>query len=345
MGVMRRAVLYGEKDLRIEECPIPDIGDDDVLVRNMVSTTCGTDVKIYKRGYPLLKPPHPFGHEFSGVIAATGRNVKNFSEGDRVAVHNSAPCNRCWYCKNNLQSMCSDMLFNRGAYAEYVKVPGRIVSQNMFRMPDSLSHRTAALMEPLSCAVYGLANCPVATGDTVIINGAGPIGLMFVKLSAMAGARVIVTDLSESRLMTARMLGASETVKVNGAADTAQEVRKLTEDGRGADIVIEATGLVKVWEDSMWMVRKGGFVLFFGGTSTGSSFKGDANLMHYSQVTLKGVFHTTPLHVMKAFNLLKDGAISGDVFVQDSYALSDLEKAILSHSEQKVVKNCIDYTL
>lgn len=345
MGTMQRAVLYKEKDLRIEECPIPEIGDDEVLVRNMVSTTCGTDVKIYKRGYPLLKPPHPFGHEFSGVIAAAGKSVKGFREGDRVAVHNSAPCNRCWYCKNDLQSMCQDLMFNRGAYAEYVRVPGRIVRQNMFRMPDSMSHKTASLMEPLSCAVYGIANCPIETDDTVVVNGAGPIGLMFVKLCALKGAKVIVTDLSESRLATARILGAADTIAVTGNSDIAEEVRKLTEDQRGADVVIEATGLVKVWEDSIRMVRKGGFVLFFGGTSTGSSFKGDANLMHYSQVTLKGVFHTTPLHVMKAFNLLKEGHIDSDVFIQDSYRLADLEKAIIEHSNQKVVKNYIDYTL
>ena len=113
---MRRAVLYRQEELRIEECPIPEIGDGEVLVKNKISTTCGTDVKIYKRGYPLLVPPHPFGHEFSGVIAAVGKRVKGFKEGDRVAVHNTAPCNECYYCKRGLSSMCEDMLFNRGSY-------------------------------------------------------------------------------------------------------------------------------------------------------------------------------------------------------------------------------------
>ena len=193
---MLRAVLYKEKDLRIEERPIPEIMDGEVLIKNKISTTCGTDVKNYKRGYPLLKPPHPFGHEFSGVIAGVGKNVKGFKEGDRVAVHNTAPCNECYFCKKGQPSMCEDLLFNRGAYAEYVKVPERIVRQNMFKLDDSISHKTASLMEPFSCAVYGIDNCPIQQGDTVIINGAGPIGLMFARLAVLKGAKVIITEIS-----------------------------------------------------------------------------------------------------------------------------------------------------
>lgn len=176
---MLRTVLYNEEDLRIEECEIPEIGDGDVLIKNKISTTCGTDVKIYKRGYLLLEPPHPFSHEFSGVIAAVGKNVKKFKEGDRVTVHNTDPCNQCYYCKKGLHSMCEDMMFNRGSYAEYVKVPERLVNQNMFKLSNEISHKTASLLEPLSCAVYGIENCPIQLGDTVIINGAEPIGLMF----------------------------------------------------------------------------------------------------------------------------------------------------------------------
>ena len=207
---MLRAVLYKEKELRIEEAPIPEVGDDEVLVKNKVSTTCGTDVKIYKRGYPLLTPPHPFGHEYSGVIAAVGKNVKKFKEGDRVAVHNTAPCGHCYFCKKGQFSMCEDMLFNRGSYAEYVKVPGRIVEQNMFKLDDTISHKTASLMEPFSCAVYGIDNCPIQQGDTVIVNGAGPIGLMFARLAVLRGGKVIVSDMKENRLETARKLARLE---------------------------------------------------------------------------------------------------------------------------------------
>ncbi|WP_040213213.1 alcohol dehydrogenase catalytic domain-containing protein [Clostridium polynesiense] len=340
---MLRAVLYKEEDLSIEECPIPEIGPNDVLIKNKISTTCGTDVKIFKRGYPLLKPPHPFGHEFSGVITAVGKAVKGFKEGDRVAVHNTAPCNQCYFCKKGLLSMCEDMLFNRGSYSEYVKVPERIVKQNMFLLDNSISHKTASLMEPFSCAVYGIENCPIHPGDAVVVNGAGPIGLMFVRLAVISGAKVIVTDMVDSRLQLAIKLGAWKTVNVGDTENSVQVIRELTDGNRGADIVIEATGIIDVWETSVKMARKGGFVLLFGGTKSNSILRVDSTLLHYSQITIKGVFHTTPLHVMTALELLKMGVISSDDFIQNEYKLQDLEIAIREHASGKVIKNCIVY--
>ena len=239
--------------------------------------------------------------------------------------------------------MCEDMLFNRGSYAEYVKVPGRIVQQNMFKLDDSISHKTASLMEPFSCAVYGIDNCPIQQGDTVIVNGAGPIGLMFARLAVLKGGKVIVSDMKQNRLDVAEKLGVWKTVNLTGIEDSVTALRELTDEGRGADVVIEATGLINVWETSVKMARKGGFILLFGGTKSGSVLHVDATLLHYSQVTIKGVFHTTPLHVMKALELLKMGVISSDDFIQNEYRLPDLEKALLEHAEGKVIKNCIIY--
>lgn len=340
---MKRAVLYEQEDLRIEECPLPEIGPEEVLVKNKISTTCGTDVKIYKRGYPLLTPPHPFGHEYSGIITAIGKNIKGFREGDRVAVHNTAPCNACYFCKKGVPSMCEDMLFNRGAYAEYVKVPERIVRQNMFVLDHTISHKTASLMEPFSCAVYGVELCPIHLGDTVVVNGAGPIGLMFARLVVLRGGRVIVTDMAETRLTLARKLGVHEIINMSGVEDPVAAVKEKTNAGRGADVVIEATGLIGVWETSVQMVRKGGFVLLFGGTKSGSVLQIDATMLHYSQITIKGVFHTTPRYVQIAFELLQMGVISSDDFIQHEFSLERLEDAILEHAAQKVIKNCIVY--
>ncbi len=340
---MLRAVLYKEKDLRIEEIPIPEIGPDEVLIKNKISITCGTDVKTYNRGYPLLKPPHPFGHEYSGVIAKIGKDVNGFKEGDRVAVHNTAPCNECYYCKKGVPSMCENMLFNRGSYAEYVKVPSRIVKQNMFAMPDIMTHKTAALMEPLSCAVYGISHCPIELGDYVVVNGAGPIGLMFIRLAVMKGAKVIATDMTQSRLDLAMKLGAYKTVNMSSVTDGVVAVKGLTDNLRGADVVIEATGLVQVWNDSIKMARKGGFVLLFGGTKQNMLFEVDTTLLHYSQLTIKGVFHTTPRHVAEAFELLKMNVISSDDFIQNDYSLKDISSALEEHAAHKVIKNCIVY--
>lgn len=342
-NVMRQAMLYEVEDIRILEQPIPTPGPGEVVVANKVSTTCGTDVKNFKRGYPLVKPPHPYGHEFSGVVAWVGDGVTAFREGDRVAVHNTAPCGHCYYCKHDQPSMCESLVFCRGAYAEYVKVPAPIVAQNMFVIPDSLSHKAASLMEPLSCAVYGIENCPIALGDTVVINGAGPIGLMFARLAVLRGARVLVTDMLPGRLALAERLGVWKTLNLTGVEDTVEAVRALTVDGRGADVVIEATGLIQVWETSVKMARKGGFVLLFGGTKSGSVLSVDATLLHYSQITIKGVFHTTPRHVAAALELLKLGVISAEDFVQNEYPLERLEEAIREHASGAVIKNCIVY--
>ena len=340
---MKRAVLYAQQEIVIEEIMIPEIKSDEVLVKTKVSTTCGTDVKTYMRGYPLLKPPHPFGHEFSGVLENVGSEVIGFKIGDRVAVHNSAPCNECYFCKKGDYSMCENLLFNRGAYAEFVKVPGRIVRQNMFVMPDTMSHKTASLLEPLSCAVYGIDLTPIQLGDLVVINGAGPIGLMFARLAVLRGARTVITDMVDSRLELAMKLGVWKTVNLSNVEDSVQTIINLTENKRGADIVIEATGLISVWNSSVRMVRKGGFVLLFGGTKSGSNLEVDATVMHYSQITLKGVFHTTPRHVAIAFELLKQGVIVSEDFIQHEFKIDDLETAILQHAHQEVIKNCIVY--
>lgn len=340
---MLSAMLYGVEDIRIVETPIPEIGPGEVLVKNRISTTCGTDVKNFKRGYPLLKPPHPYGHEFSGVIAAMGKDVRNFHEADRVAVHNTAPCNECYFCKKGLYSMCEHLTFNRGSYAEYVRVPESIVRQNMFVLDDSVSHKTASLMEPFSCAVYGIESCPIHLGDTVVVNGAGPIGLMFARLAVLKGARVIVTDMMPNRLDLAAKLGVWKTCNLTNVENTVETVRSLTDLERGVDVVIEATGLIGVWKTSVQMARKGGFVLLFGGTKSGSVLEIDATLLHYSQITVKGVFHTTPRHVMTALELLKMGVISSDDFIQNEYRLPELEKAIREHASGKVIKNCIVY--
>lgn len=343
MAKMKRAVLWNQQEIRIEEIDIPKPKKGEVLVKNVISTTCGTDVKNYKRGYPLVKPPHPYGHEFSGIIVETGEEVEKFKVGDRIATHNSAPCNECFYCKKGLYSMCEKPSFNRGSYAEYTIVPEPIVRQNMFLMPDDMDFKTASLLEPFACAVYGIDNCPIELGDTVVINGAGPIGLMFARLAVLRGAKVIVTDLKENRLEIAKKMGVWKTLNLTDIDDSVTYVRSFTDDQRGADVVIEATGLIQIWENSIKMARKGGFVLVFGGTKSGSVLNVDAVLMHYSQITIKGVFHTTPRHVAEAFELLKMGVINANDYVQNEYRIDDLEKAILEHAAGDVIKNCIVY--
>ena len=153
---MKIAYFYGPEDVRIEETAIPEPGYGEVVIKNKVALTCGTDLKTYLRGHPLWIPPAVFGHEASGVVYKVGEGVEKFKVGDRVVAHNSAPCHECIYCKTHQYSMCENNLFNSGAFAEYQKIPERIVRQNMFKLPDTLDFKSAALTEPFSCAVYGV---------------------------------------------------------------------------------------------------------------------------------------------------------------------------------------------
>ncbi|TPR58437.1 L-iditol 2-dehydrogenase [Enterococcus sp. AZ089] len=343
---MKKVMFYAPKDIRVEEATIPEPGFGEVVVKNHVTLTCGTDVKTYMRGY-RYEPPFSMGHETAGTVFKIGEGVENFKVGDRVVPHNSAPCNHCYYCKNGLHSLCDELIqnqFTNGGYAEYQLIPKAIVEQNMFLIPENMSDKQAALLEPLACAVYGIDNVPIKLGDTVCVNGCGPIGLMFIRLAYLRGARVIACDLSLSRLRLAEKLGAAEIIQIAKDTNQVEAVRKLTENSRGVDSVIEAVGLPEVWELSIDMVRKGGFVLCFGGTKKDVKVPIDTTRLHYDQITLKGVFHTTPEHVNQAFELLKMNAIKAEDFVQKEYDIENVEQAILEHAAGDVIKNCISYT-
>ncbi len=342
---MKKVSFYAPEDIRVEEAPVPAPGPGEVVVKNKVTLTCGTDVKTYKRGY-RYEPPFSMGHEASGIVESVGEGVTKFKRGDRVVAHNSAPCGKCYYCKKGLQSMCPELIqnqFKNGAYAQYQLIPAPIVEQNMFHMPDSMSYKQAALLEPLSCALYGTANVPIELGDTVCVNGCGPIGLMFIRMCYLRGARVIACDLSDVRLELAKKLGAQEIMNIKNVDDQARAVRDMTEDKRGVDAAIEAAGIPEVWSIAMNMARPGGFVLCFGGTKKGLSVPVDTTKLHYEQITIKGVFHTTPVHVNAAFEMLKMNAISADDFVQNEYEIEEIEKAILEHASGAVIKNAIIY--
>ncbi|WP_080848289.1 zinc-dependent alcohol dehydrogenase [Cytobacillus gottheilii] len=339
---MKRVVYHGIQDLRLEETDIPVPSYGEVVVKNHVTLTCGTDAKMYMRGY-RYQPPHLIGHEASGVICAVGEGVEKFKVGDRVVAHNTAPCHKCYYCKKGQHSMCIDLPSNLGSYAEYQLIPKRIVEETMFLLPDDMDYKQAALLEPLACAVYGTSEVPIELGDTVVVNGCGPIGLMFIRLSYLRGARVIAVDMKENRLTLAKKMGAQEIVNISEDIDQVQEVRKLTEEERGVDIAIEATGVTAVWNMAFDMVRPGGTVLCFGGTKKDTTVTFDCTRLHYEQITVKGVFHTTPIHVHAAFELLKMNAITADDFVQNEFSIEETEQAILEHARGEVIKNCIIY--
>lgn len=341
---MQAAVFHAPGDVRIEDIPVPIPGPGEVLVRIARALTCGTDLKTWRRGHPTImqKVPTPFGHEFAGTIEEVGPGVDpRWRPGMRVVAANSAPCNRCPYCRMGRQSLCENLEFLWGAYAEYIVVPTRIVEQNLYEIPAGMSDEAACLVEPLACAVHGVAETPIAVGDTVAVNGAGPIGLFFVKLAALRGATVICCDLGETRLAVARRLGATHTVNVSETPDQVAAVLALTPSGRGVDAGIEAVGLPEVWEKTVEMVRPGGVVNLFGGAKGGSTFSVSTTRLHYGELTIKGVFHHTPRYVQTALELLASGVVPADEFISGSVALADVVEALERMGRQEGVKYAV----
>jgi L-iditol 2-dehydrogenase len=323
---MLAAVLYGSEDLRMEQIPVPRAGEGELVVRVGAALTCGTDLKVYRRGYHamMLKPPIVFGHELAGMVVEVGSGVTKFAVGDRVLPMNSAPCDACYFCSHGQQNLCENILFNNGAYAEYLRIPARIVEKNTLLVPDGVALEHAALTEPLACVVYGFDASGARAGDTMVVIGAGPIGLMFIHVAQLSGVRVIAVVKREDQIASARLFGASEVVQIADGVDTVAAVRELTGDGRGADVVIEAVATPATWEAAVAMVRKGGMVNFFGGPPSGTVVGLDTNRLHYGDITLKASFHHTPGACAAAFALIRGGKFRASEFITRTASLEEV---------------------
>lgn len=330
---MRAAVFHGPGELRIEDVPDPTPGPGEIVVDVRAAATCGTDLKSYRRGHPKLFPvlPAPFGHEFAGVVSAVGEGAEGFPVGARVVAANTAPCGHCWACTRNRQSLCENLEFLNGAFAEKVLVPRAIVERNTYVMPDSLDFAAAAPLEPLATVVHGIAESGITLGDTVVVHGAGPIGLMFTRLATLRGANVISVDQTPWRLQQATAAGAVETIDLSDLTSPEERVARIksrTPGGRGADVSIEAVGLPGVWEQAVRSLRPGATAVLFGGTPSGALFSVDSSAMHYEEYTLKGVFHHTPDYVRTAVELLSSGKVDGHSLVTEVRPLEDLVRSL-----------------
>ena len=316
---MLAAMFYGPMDVRLEERPIPQPGPGEVLLQVAAATTCGTDVKTYRRGHPLLfrQTPAGFGHEGAGLVAAIGDGVTHCHTGDAVVVANSAPCQQCFYCRRGRLSLCEDLHFLNGAYAEYLLVPERIVCQNLYQLPPGTPFAAAALTEPLACALHGIDASEIMQGDTVVILGSGPLGLLLVAGAKLRGAHVIVTGHGAQRLALAHHFGADIVIDVEVLSSSEQlsAIRNAMHTERGADVVIEAVGTPETWALATSLARPGGLVNFFGGCPAGTQVTLETRPLHYSELTLKGVFHHTPAYFAQALELITQHRIDVEVLI------------------------------
>jgi L-iditol 2-dehydrogenase len=324
---MKAAVLYGKEDVRVEEISLRPLRRGEVRIRIEAALTCGTDLKVFRRGYHarMIVPPAVFGHELAGVItevhpAQPATDNSAWRVGDRVVAANSAPCGRCFSCRHDQENLCDDLLFLNGAYAQYIVVPARIALKNLLRLKPATAFRDAALTEPLACVVQGIEDTRLVRGDRVLIIGAGPIGLMFVALARHLGCSVSVAGRGKERLAKARRLGARRIFDVTGQEDLSPE----NLGGASFDVVIEAVGKPQTWEAAVNLVRKGGKVNFFGGCPSGTTVSFDTSLVHYSNLTLLASFHHTPRTIRRALELIETGVIRAAEFIDGECHLSDL---------------------
>jgi L-iditol 2-dehydrogenase len=318
---MRQARLTAPKTLQWHEAPTPQPGPGELLVRVRAALTCGTDLKTYRRGHPKLAFG-PFGHEASGDVIATGRDVTDFKAGDAIMWVQTAPCGECSRCRAGSENLC-ERLFDEialGAYADYIVLPRKVVRRNVFRKPVGLSYIEAAFLEPLSCIVHGWnvmrrANAERPTPQNVAIVGAGTIGLLHLLYAGHAGSRTCVIARSAQRLALAAKLGAEETI------DASSPDASL---GPRFAAVIECAGSADAWRQALALTRAGGRTLFFSGLPSGTEVPLDATRLHYEELTCLGAFHFTPADVREARDLLVAGRLALRPLISGVAPLSNL---------------------
>jgi L-iditol 2-dehydrogenase len=329
---MRAAVLHGKEDVRVEDLPLPVPGPGEILLRNHAALTCGTDVKVFRRGYHarMLTPPAVFGHEVAGVVEAVGNGVSAVAPGARVMVANSAPCGVCRFCGEGRENLCDDLLFWNGAYAQFSRIPARIVAKNLVRLSDGVSYRKAAMVEPLACVLRAVEESGIREGQSVAVIGTGSIGLMFAVLGRLQGAGVVSVGRHPERLRKAQTLGAIAVLDAGDGDELGLRLRELSPHGRGFDVVIEAAGQVETAEAAFEAVGKGGVVNLFAGPARGTHVSLDIARAHYEGITIAASFHHTPAAIREAHRLVAEGLVDPDQFITSEASLEELPAVLAS---------------
>lgn len=334
---MRALVCEGPGQVALRDLPVPAAGPGEVVVRVEATLTCGTDLKLLRRGHPKVPFPTVLGHEFCGRVACVGPGA-GFEEGERVTSAVTGACGDCRDCRAGRPNLCGTAFDHRvwGTWAEYVRVPARIVARGLLRVPDGLAPSAAALLDPLASVLRGLGRLGSVAGRTALVLGAGPIALLFTILLRRRGAaRVLVAGRNAGRLAAHSALGAETLEAGEGLAGRFSRAT----DGDGADLVIEATGDRDVAEEAPAFASRGGTVLLFSGLAHGARLPVLAHRVHYDEVSLVGSFHYTPAEAREALDLLAKGVVPAAHLVTGEGALEEYARVlerVASGSDMKV---------
>lgn len=330
---MQALVYYGKEDVRLEELQKPKAADDELLIKIDACAVCGTDMKTFYNGNPRIKPPRVMGHELTGIVETAGIETDGFELGDRIVMATSISCGECIYCKEGYPNLClnlSPMGFGyNGGMAEYTVIPSRALKNgHVIKVPKSIKAEHAALAEPLSCAINSNENAGVKEGSTVLVMGAGPLGILNLCVAREFGAKkTLISQTSELRLKKAAEFDCDVIIDVKNE-NLKERVMEET-NGLGVDVVIVTAPSAAAQQEALGLVRKRGSVCLFASLPAGKSeILLDSRLIHYNEITITGCSDSAPRHVEKAVELLGRPGFPADKIVSHVLPLTGFRDAL-----------------
>ena len=331
---MRVAMYYNNRDIRVEEMPVPQVGAGEVLMKIMSSGICGSDIMEW---YRIHKAPLVLGHEVAGEIAAVGEGVTQYKVGDRISASHHVSCNTCHYCLNGHATVCETLRktkFYPGGFSEYVLLPSINVDRGIYLLPDEVSFEEGSFVEPLACVQRGQRLAGIHPGNSVLVAGSGISGILHINLARALGAgRIIATDISEFRLESARGFGADHAID---ARDFSPEYLRDINDGRLADVVIICTGAKSAIEQGLQSVERGGRVLFFAATDKGVTIPISFNdFLFRNEVTLTSSYAGDRADHITALELIRSKRVNVRDMITHRFGLENTVKGFAHVMEGK----------
>ncbi|MFZ0965641.1 MAG: alcohol dehydrogenase catalytic domain-containing protein [Candidatus Bathyarchaeia archaeon] len=331
---MKVAMYYSQKNIRVDDMPIPKISQDEVLVEMRACGICGSDLMDW---YLKNRAPLVLGHEPSGIIAEKGEDVKGFDVGDRVFVHHHVACLKCHYCLHGDYTLCEQFHKTNiipGGFAEYFKVPAPNLQIDTLKISETMSFEEATFIEPVGCCLRALKKCNVQAGDSLAIIGVGAIGIIHVALSKIFGAeKTFVSDSIDYRLNVAKQLGAD--VAINPAKEDLTAIVKAETDGRGVDIAVVTAPSLEAYKAGLSVCRKGGKLCVFAPIEPSKYLQISPKELFFSEIQIIPSYSTSHLETRTALKLIKSGRINVKKLITHRFRLVEAAKAFKTASENK----------
>lgn len=338
---MQAALMYGPNDIRVEEIDRPECPEGGFVLKVMAVGLCGSDIRNLTTDSKSGKYPHIYGHEITGIVDEVSPSCTEYKIGDRLYIYPADHCMQCEPCRTGHSEMCENLgnnLDRPGGFAQYYTIlPRQIARDVIYRIPDGISYDRASLGEPLSSVYACQENIDVGFGDTIVIIGAGPIGCFHAKLAKLRGAKkVIMIEINYKRLETAKQFGVDHTINSLNE-DPIEAVRKLT-NGKGADKVISANPSTQAQAQAIFMAKRTGIVVFFGGVAKGALTELDTNYIHYNGLWIYGHYGSNSMQVQKSFELAISDEFEAEKFITHVLPLSKINEGIALTKSEEAIK-------